>query len=274
MQQLINFFIRKRHFLLFCLLVLLGLYFTFQSRSYHSGKYLSAANGLSGTLLSWTSGIGEYFDLKEQNELLQQENSQLREAVGNVDSVYRRQAMRSSLFADVDYIPAKVIDNNYSRTKNYLTLKGGERDGIQSGMGVVSPNGILGIVDKTSQGYATVLSVLNTQSSINAKLTKSNHFGTLQWDTRDPNVVQLIDVQRLAPLAIGDSIVTGGRSTIFPAGIPIGSIASYELDQSGNYYIVQIRLFNDMTSLGPAYVIRIADAAEIQELEASIPDEE
>ncbi|NQX77208.1 rod shape-determining protein MreC [Gilvibacter sp.] len=274
MQQLINFFIRKRHFLLFCVLVLLGLFFTFQSRSYHSGKYLSAANGISGTLFSWTSGISDYLNLKTQNELLQIENSQLREAVGNVNSIFQSQASQSTLWGGVDYIPARVINNNYSRTKNYLTIKGGEKLGIQTSMGVVSPNGILGITDKTSSGYATVLSILNTQSSINAKLTKSNHFGTLQWDTRDPNIVQLVDVQRLAPLAIGDSIVTGGRSTIFPAGIPIGAIESYELDQSGNYYVVQIKLFNDMTNLGPAYVIKMPDAAEIQELEETIPDEE
>ena len=190
MQQLINFFIKKRHFLLFCLLFGIALYFTFQSRNYHSGKYLSAANSISGSLYNITSGVSDYFNLKTQNELLQIENSQLRMAVGNVDSLFQAQSLSNSIFGNEQYIPARVINNNYSRSKNYLTIKGGTKNGVQPGMGVVSPLGILGIVDKTSNGYATVLSILNTQSSINAKLTKSNHFGTLQWDTRDPNRVQ------------------------------------------------------------------------------------
>lgn len=274
MQQLINFFIKKRHFLLFCALFGLGLFFTFQSRSYHSGKYLSTANGISGSLYELTSGVSDYFKLKEQNEQLLLENSILRQLAANVDSVQVRRDSSGVFQPFHKYTAVRVINNNYSRTKNYLTINGGEQDGIQAGMGVVSPQGILGIIDKTSNGYATVLSILNTQSSINAKLTKSNHFGTLKWDTEDPNRVQLLDVQRLAPLKEGDSIITGGRSTIFPEGIPIGTIESFELDQSGNYYTVQIRLFNDMTNLGPAYVIRIADAPEIQQLEDSIPDEE
>lgn len=275
MQQLINFFIRKRHFLLFCLLLALSLYFTFQSRQYHSGKYLSAANGISGSLYNLTSGISDYFNLKEENEVLLNENSRLRANLLLLDSLRPGQPLESQSMRYVDnYIPAQVINNNYSNTKNYLTLKGGERQGVQAGMGVVGPNGIIGIIDKTASGYSTVLSILNTNSSINAKLAKSDHFGTLQWDTRDPNRVQLVDVPRLAPLKEGDSIVTGGRSTIFPGGLPIGAIAGFELDQSGNYYTVQVALFNDMTSLSSAYVIRLPDAEEIKELEATIPNEE
>ncbi len=83
-------------------------------------------------------------------------------------------------------------------------------------MGVINSAGIVGIVDKTSKNYATVVSILNIKSHINAKIKKSNHFGSLIWNGKNTGFVQLIDLPRLASVRKGDTIVTGGQSRIFP----------------------------------------------------------
>ena len=64
-----------------------------------------------------------------------------------------------------------------------------------------------------------------------------------------------------------------GKSSIFPKGIPIGSIASFALDESENFYIIRVQLFQDMTNLGHAYVIKNNDLAEIRTLESLQEDE-
>jgi len=125
----------------------------------------------------------------------------------------------------------------------------------------------VGIVDQVSKNYARVISILNGHSKINAQLKKTNHFGSLIWNGKDPNVVQLIDVPRLAPIKIGDTIVTGGKSLIFPQGIPIGSIEEFKLDQNESYYTIEIRLFNDMTNIGYVYIIENKEKEEIKELQ-------
>jgi len=131
----------------------------------------------------------------------------------------------------------------------------------------------VGIVDNISKNYATVISILNSNSQINAKLKKSNHFGILVWKGGNPNIVDLIDVQSKAPVKMGDTIVTGGKSTIFPEGIGIGTINSFELDPSENFYTIKVKLFNDMTNVGHVYVIENLDREEIKMLEQQTADE-
>ena len=134
-------------------------------------------------------------------------------------------------------------------------------------MGVINSLGIVGIVDNTSPKYATVVSILNIKSQINAKLKKSNHFGSLSWDGKSTGFVQLTDVPRLAAIKKGDTIVTGGQSVIFPENINIGTIDRIRIDDQTHYYTLDVKLFNDMTNLGHVYIIKSKDREEIINLE-------
>ncbi|MGB0788537.1 MAG: rod shape-determining protein MreC [Marinirhabdus sp.] len=273
MQQLIYFFLRNKNLLLFTFLFFVSVMLTIGSHAYHGGKFVSSANFFSGGVYSVKSDIKRYFDLRRNNVLLVDENRRLRkhlEAVKANGTATKSPGATGPRFA---FRTATVINNNYGRTKNHITIKGGKKDGIQPDMGVISSLGLIGVVEKTSANYAVVQSILNTDSKINAKLKNTHHFGTLIWGTKDPNHVQLIDVPRLAPIRLGDTIVTGGRSTIFPEGILIGAVAGYDLVQGTNYYNMNIRLFNDMTNLDHVYTIKNTDAAEIITLEAAVNDE-
>ena len=48
MQQIINFIIRNKTFLLFLLLFSVSIVFTIQSHSYHKSKFINSANFLTG----------------------------------------------------------------------------------------------------------------------------------------------------------------------------------------------------------------------------------
>jgi rod shape-determining protein MreC len=111
------------------------------------------------------------------------------------------------------------------------------------------------------------MSILNKKSQINAKIKKTNHFGSLIWDGKSTGFVQLIDVPRLAAIRKGDTIVTGGQSVIFPENINIGTIDKIYIDNQTNYYTLSVRLFNDMTNLGHVYIIKSKDREEIINLE-------
>lgn len=275
MQQIVFFFIRNKNFLLFAALFIISVGLTIQTHNYHNNKFLSSANFMSGRVFTFKNNITDYFSLEEENQRLLQENLTLRKqlvrfrktiAIPKLDTTF--------LSTKFDYYSARVINNNYSRTKNHITIDKGKRNGLQIDMGVISSKGIVGIVSDVSENYALVQSILNTKSSINAKLKKSNHFGSLVWNTKDPNVAQLKDIPRIAKLEKGDTVITGGRSTIFPEGIPIGTVKDFELDEDQNYFIINIALFNDMTSLQHVYLIKNNDAAEIIALEKKVEDEE
>lgn len=264
MQQIINFFIRNKNFLLFLLLFTVSIFFTIQSHTYHRSKFINSANFLTGGVYESVNNIGQYFGLKEENEKLLEENNRLKsllfnnEPVSEIDSTYSGQYLTVS---------AQVIKNSYAFPNNYLIISKGQRDSIKEDYGVITSKGLVGIIDNTSNGYARVMSILNTNSRVNAQLKKTDHFGTLIWNTVSPEMVQLIDIPKQAPIAVGDTIITGGRSTIFPKGIPIGKVQSFQLDETENYYTLDITLFNDMTNIGHVHIIENRNSKEIIDLE-------
>lgn len=272
MQQIVNFIIRNKTFLLFLLLFGISLALTIQSHSYHKSKFINSANFLSGGVYKQATGISQYFHLKDENEVLIEENRRLKALLFNNDADSLKNFFIDTLNIEEPYrfISAKVYKNNYSLSNNYLTISKGRKDSIKQDFGVITSKGIVGIVDNTSKNFSTVLSVLNTKSKINAQLKNSNHIGSLTWNTQSYEFVQLIDISKFAPIKVGDTIITGGQSSIFPKGIPIGYIDNFNLDISGDTYIVNVKLFNDMTNIGHVYVIENLYAEEIETLENAI----
>jgi rod shape-determining protein MreC len=268
MQQIFNFIFKNSHRLLFLLLLIVSLVLTIQSHSYHKSKVISSANYFTGGIYEKINSVSEYLNLKTQNEELALENARLKSIIFNAKdtvSISKIDTIKGVNKANI--IVSKVIHNSYNSYENYLTINSGEAAGIKPDMGVVNSAGIIGIVDKTSKNYATIISILNVKSQINAKIKKSNHFGSLVWNGKSTGFVQLIDVPRLASVRKGDTIVTGGQSVIFPENIGIGTIDKIYIDNKTNYYTLNVKLFNDMTNLGHVYIIKSKDREEIINLE-------
>ncbi len=273
MQQIINFVIRNKTFLLFLLLFCLSVAITIQSHSYHKSKFITSTNLLSGGIYNASHSVKTYFNLKKENEILIEENNRLKSILYNNKSVNESTTLFDSSFhKNFEFKTANVIKNSYSNSKNYLTIDKGEIDGMKQDLGVITSKGIVGIIDNTSRNYSRVISILNTKSRINAQLKASYHIGSLIWNTKSPEFVQIIDISKFAPVNVGDTIITGGQSTIFPKGIPIGTINTYEIDVSGDTYTINVKLFNDMTDIGHVYVITNTDANEINSLQNSLDE--
>ena len=162
---------------------------------------------------------------------------------------------------------SSVIKNSYSYSNNFITIDKGKKDGISPDNGVISSKGVVGIIDKTSENFSRFISILNTNFLLNAKFKNSNYFGVLSWDGSNINKVQLKDVPKQANVAIGDTIVTGGNSLIFPKGILIGYVNSYKLDNSENYLELEINLSTDMTNIENVYIIENNNIKEINSLD-------
>jgi rod shape-determining protein MreC len=268
MQQIFNFIYKNSNRLLFLLLLGISLFLSIQSHSYHRSRLISSANFLSGGVYQRINNVSEYLDLRTQNDALAQENAKLRSllfnkkdttAISKIDSI-------KGVKPD-DIIVSKVIHNTFNTHENYLTINSGSLQGVKTDMGVINSLGIVGVIDNTSNNYATVISILNIKSHINAKLKKSDHFGSLTWDGKNTGFVQLTDVPRLASIRKGDTIVTGGQSVIFPENINIGTIDRIKIDDQTHYYTIEVKLFNDMTNLGHVYILKSKNRDEIINLE-------
>ncbi len=261
--------------MLFLLLLGISLSLTIQAHSYHKSKIISSANFLTGGVYERLNAISEYFSLKSKNEALAIENARLKSLLFNAnDTLALPKIDTIKGVKKVNIIISKVIHNSFNVPENYITINSGLKHGVKSDMGVINDLGIVGIVEKTSANYATIQSVLNLKSKINAKFKKSNHFGTLIWNAKNTGYAQLIDVPRLALIKKGDTIVTGADSKIFPENIGIGTIYKIYIDDQTNYYTLDVKLFNDMTSLGHVYIIKTKDNEEIINLETATNKDE
>ena len=244
---------------------MVSLGFTIQSHSYHQSSFFNSSSWFTGNIYETSHSISTYFDLDVENEKLVEENKRLRNLLFNQKT--DQPLALDSLQARYTIASAQVIKNSYADRRNYITINKGEKDSVKMDMGVITSNGILGIIENTSNHFATIQSILNVNSNINAKLKNTNHFGSLIWNEEAYNTVQLIDIPKLVPLVIGDTIVTGGMSSIFPENIPIGTIKKFELGNAQSFWQVDITLFNDMTNIKNVYIVNNENRPEIIQLE-------
>jgi len=266
MQQLFNFFIKNKTFVLFLLLFSCALSLTIQSHEYHRSKFLNSSNQITGSIYGTYNGITQYFNLKKENQILLEENKRLKMTVFNQENAA---PVDTLLEYKYELYSSLVYKNSYALPNNYLTLNKGQIDHIEEDYGVITSKGIVGIVDQTSKNYSRVLSILNTNSRINVKLKKTNYFGILSWDGKSPEITQLKDIQDLVKLSIGDTIVTSGYSSTFPPNMPVGTIDSYRLNDTEDLYIIDVKLFNDMKNLEHVYIIKNTDINELKALNIS-----
>ncbi|AVM50560.1 rod shape-determining protein MreC [Capnocytophaga sp. oral taxon 878] len=277
MNQIIQFFIRTRDFFVFLGLFIVAIGLVFRSNYYPQSVYINSANDVTGKLYAFGNYWSGYFHLRSENEHLAEENRQLHKQVLLLEQALKQVPLADSLaFVKADSVKykvfkANVIKNSYRLNKNYLTIDKGTADGVKQDMGVVSPRGIVGIVENTSGRFATVQSVLNTQSALNVMVKRTGHFGSLRWDTKQVNVVQLLEVPNIVPIQNGDTIVTGGMSNIFPKGLPVGKIVHFEKSKLDNTFLIDVLLFADMASLDYVYIIEDTDRKAINELEKQNP---
>jgi rod shape-determining protein MreC len=165
------------------------------------------------------------------------------------------QSTQIKLLSQYKLIPAKVITNELSKRENLITIDKGEADGIHKDMGVVSGNGIVGIVYMAGQHYSIVIPVLNTQSNISCTIQGRGYFGYLHWNGGPSSLAYVDDVPRHAHFRRGDKVVTSGYSSIFPEGIMVGTVGYVFNSADGLSYRVQVKLSTDFGRLRDVCVI-------------------
>lgn len=278
MQGLLEFLRKHLYWLVFLLLEAISLVSLVRCNRYQHSVWFTTANAVSGTLLSWVAEGWEYVHLGEENEHLETVNENLRREVIRLHRELRHlsetgtrptsdsiQNRNDSISYRI--IRAQVIGSTLHRANNLLTIDRGEADGIRSEMGVVSSQGVVGIVYMTSQHYSIVIPLINTQSQVSCRLRGSNYFGTMQWKHGDVLHSYAVNIPRHAKLRKGQKIETNGYSDIFPEGILIGQLERAGDSPDGMSYRLKVKLAVDFSTLRNVSVIAGYTKPERKQLE-------
>ena len=270
MRNLYNFLYRIRIFLLFLLLEFVAFSWIQNSRSYQRSSIVHSANRVTGGLLERTRSLKSFIQLSDQNKQLSDENAQLRSLTKNAYlPVYRSRDTISDTVYHARYVfqEARVVSSSYHKQRNYMTLDRGTLHGVTSGMGVIGSAGIVGVVNNVSAHFCTVIPLINPAFSVSGKFVNTGFFGPVQWKNLNYRYAYLTDIPRYAQIEIGDTIVTDQRSMIFPEGLNIGYVESFDLQQDQNFFSVQLKLATDFSSTNYVYIIEDLLRNEIQTLE-------
>lgn len=275
MGFLLRLFSKNGLFVFFLFLQLTALVLIFSRNSMQQ----SWISGQTAAFNSWVSGyIDEgtsYLKLKQINEQLVAQNKVLMEQVygKNPSAIPNFRKVHDTIGGGQIYtfVDGEIVFNSINRKDNYFTINRGRRDGVLPQMGVMAPKGIAGIVINSTNSYALVQSVLSLNKiKINASLKKSGYFGTLTWKGDDSRIMHLADVPKYVPLQIGDTVVTDGKSAIFPQGIMIGKVSGYEVDSKTGFWDISVELSEKMGNMSKIYVVKNLKKAEVQKIQDTL----
>ena len=176
MQQIIDFIIRKKDVVVYIVLLIFSLALVFNSSYFHKSKIILFSNSIANYSTENFNYLNEYFELKKINSNLLEENLILK---NQLEKVNKPTSLDSLTNINFSYKNAKVISNNLSSFKNRLVINKGIKDGLKNEMGVINSDGIIGIINSTSKNYSSIMSILNIEIKINAKIKKTSLFPDL-----------------------------------------------------------------------------------------------
>lgn len=284
MRNLLSFIFRNSHWLLAIVLVAFSFYLVFSQNGYQRSVYLTSANAVTGKVYQTSNELISFFNLKTNNAELQAANARLSaelEAV-KVDFANYRLAMDSTQVNafvrdsgdtyQFEYIPALVANISFSGNKNFITLNKGAREGVKPDMGVISSNGIVGVIFSVSEHFSAVIPVINPKFRVSAKLKNSGNYGSIAWNGKSFDVAQLQELPKHESFNKGDTVVTS-FSRIFPKGLIIGYVSQEIASTNDQFNTFDVELATDFKTLQNVLIVKDTYFEELNTLEATMTDE-
>jgi rod shape-determining protein MreC len=177
--------------------------------------------------------VSDYFGLvhvKEQNDKLQHElgrlkleNNFLKNQVSTAD-----RAKELAVFQDrtpSKTVAARVIGNGTGANSKVVFVDRGTSSGVENGMAVITPDGIVGKVVAAYPISSLVMLITDPTFAAGVVSQKHRVHGTLKGQGNDPKC-KIAYVQNEEPVEAGEWFYTSGVDGIFPRGFPVGQVAS------------------------------------------------
>ena len=281
MRNIFLFIRRFFNLILFFVLQGTAIYILTNYNKTHQAVLGSVANEVTGSISKKYNDVEYYFHLKATNDSLVKENVRLHNMqlssfenadtarIIKIDSTLKdTMGTRKFLFME-----AKVVNNSVTQENNYITLHRGAKQGVQTDMAVIGPDGIVGKVILVSDNYSRVMSLLNHKSKVNAMLKKGFYNGDLEWEGGAPDYLILSNISKSAKVQKGDTVLTSNVSQelSFPPGLMVGTVAEIIPDQGSSFLKLKVKSATNFYSLQYVYLTANLQLQEQKDLEAKTP---
>lgn len=240
---------------------------------YYNALFFDTLQRYTLNISAQTDNVWEYFNLKNINQDLIEENARLNLMLTakqkQIDKLIEKNLKAKDTLVSQNYelVVAKVVRQTTHKNKNYVTINKGSIHGLEVGMGVISASGLVGRVVLVSSHYATVISLLHIDMSVSASIRRNGVVGSLQWYPNSTLKAKLLHVPSHLSISVGDTVQTSGYNAVFPPDIPIGIVEKVGQKYDETFYDVDIKLSTHFHQLSYVYVIKNLLQKEQEELE-------
>lgn len=272
MSALLRFFARFALVFEFLFLEIIAFVLIFHANAFQQSVIYKANTAFVVSVYETTSAWSDYFHLGIDNQKLAHENEVLTNKIARLET--KLAALKdTSLIVTPAYraISAKVVYSSVNKIQNYILIDKGKDYGLAPDMGVVSDEGVVGVIESVAEHFSVVLPILNTKLLVSGKLKTNNALGSVVWNGISPTVAQFTEIPSHVEVVEGDSVVTSGFSAIFPEGIFIGTIDDVDYQDHQTFCDIKLKLATNFQSLHYVRVLDVNRREEQQQIEKTIP---
>lgn len=270
MQRLLAFIENNLHLILFLVLQAVCGVLLYKLNPYQKAFISNSSSAVTANINAFSSNVQNYFNLGYSNKKLQQmfsDSFALRsrdyQLLLQNDTITIKDSLNKPLYSAV---PAQVVYNSVHRTNNTLVINKGEAHGVTKGSGVISAEGVVGVVTDVGKNFSTVMSLLHTDFRIVPQINDQEFFTEILWDNSSPYTLSINKINKLEEIEVGDLVSTGRSSLIFPPNIAIGKISKLKTKEGSQYFDTEMTTTVNFRKLHYVFVIKNLYANEIMEL--------
>jgi len=273
MRNLLAFISRYQFLFLFLIFLVISFILIYNNNYYQRSKIVSTTGGITGQLNQYYANFSGYFVLKKSNDELAAENARLRSLLRIKTRAIPDSLVRLESGLSVHYISAKVISNSVQFRNNYFMLDKGYRAGIKKDMGVVTTDGVVGIIIDVSENYSSGISILHKDSRISGRIKKNDQLVNISWDGVNYRLGDISHIPTHVNLLPGDTILTSGNSQIFPEGMMIGTVEYIDDEMENMFRKGKVRFSTDYNRITYVYIVENTSRHELLRLNTTLPNE-
>jgi rod shape-determining protein MreC len=198
----------------------------------------------------------------ERNQVLEQEVERLQSEIIQLNE-YKAENQRLTgllnykqvMVQKYDLLVASVIARDPGNWFATVTLNRGSNDGVRENMTVLTPQGLVGRVITVSSTNCEVLLITDPRSGVGAIIQETRSPGIVEGTVGSSGMARIIHIPNNAQIQEGQVVVTSGIGSIFPKGIPIGTITNISAESAGLFKRAEIRLFAGMDQLEEVLIV-------------------
>ncbi len=229
------------------------------------GETAGKNNGLSTAMMRFFGTINSPFIYLRNIRLLQQENSALRlentvlelEKLKYKEAFYENKRLRKLLnFSDqdsLDVMPVRVLARGNIAGVQTITLNAGADAGVRTDMPMVNSDGLVGRIIETTRQHAIGQLLIDRNFRAAARIQQSRETGVFQ--SHDRQTGMLFGIHHRADVHVGNDVITMGKSSVFPAGLLIGTVTKIDTLTSRLFKRVYVESQVNFSKLEEVFIV-------------------